>query len=251
MRRKLLVGNWKMNRNPVEADALAGSLRKLLSEATFADIVVAPPFLSIPAVVSRLRHSNIEVGAQNLHAEASGAFTGEISGEMLKTAGVAWCIVGHSERRQIFGEDDRLVSAKVQACLRAGLRPILCVGETLAERDAGQVDAVVSRQVEAVFQKLNADIAATITIAYEPVWAIGTGRTASPEQAQEVHATIRGLLAAHFPSFVARTSRILYGGSVKGSNARSLLGQADVDGALVGGASLVPEDFAAIVEGAR
>lgn len=239
-----------MNRGPVDADALAASLRKILTEATYADIAVAPPFLSIPAVVARLKHSNIEVSAQNLHAEPSGAFTGEVSAEMLKSAGVSWVIVGHSERRQYFGEDDAVVAAKVLAAFRAGLRPILCVGETLAERDGGKAEEVVIRQCWAVLQKLSAEVAATLTIAYEPVWAIGTGRNASPEQAQEIHRTIREVLVQKFPAFVARSVRILYGGSMKASNAKALLSQPDVDGGLIGGASLVAEEFQKIVEAA-
>lgn len=251
MRRKLIAGNWKMHRSPPEADGLAANLRKVIVDADHADIVVAPTFLSIPAVVARLKHSHIGVAAQNVHAQTQGAFTGEISAEMLKAAGVEWCIVGHSERRQLFAEDDAVVTAKVGACLRAGLRPILCVGETLTERDAGQAEAVVQRQVLAVFSTLSPEVAAGLCIAYEPVWAIGTGRTASPAQAQEMHAFIRGLLATRFPAFVARGMRILYGGSVKGSNAKALLSQPDVDGALVGGASLVAEEFAAIIDGAK
>lgn len=250
MRRKLIAGNWKMNRTPVEADTLAQALKQALRDVTAVDLLVTPTFLAIPAVVARLKQSNIAVGAQNLHPEVSGAFTGEISGEMLRQAGVSACLIGHSERRQLFGDTDEIVARKVQAALRAGLQPILCVGETLAERDGGQAEAVVIRQVLAGLGRCAPEVVAGIVLAYEPVWAIGTGRTATPEQAQEMHACIRSLLRQSYPAFVARDMRILYGGSVKGSNARSLLGQPDVDGALVGGASLVVDEFQAIVAGA-
>ncbi len=250
MRRKLIAGNWKMNRTPVEADTLAQALKQALRDVTAVDLLVTPTFLAIPAVVARLKQSNIAVGAQNLHPEVSGAFTGEISGEMLKQAGVSACLIGHSERRQLFGDTDEIVARKVQAALRAGLQPILCVGETLAERDGGQAEAVVIRQVLAGLGRCAPEVVAGMVLAYEPVWAIGTGRTATPEQAQEMHACIRSLLRQSYPAFVARDMRILYGGSVKGSNARSLLGQPDVDGALVGGASLVVDEFQAIVAGA-
>jgi triosephosphate isomerase len=169
---------------------------------------------------------------------------------MLKQAGVSACLIGHSERRQLFGDTDEIAARKVQAALRAGLQPILCVGETLAERDGGQAEAVVIRQVLAGLGRCAPEVVAGMVLAYEPVWAIGTGRTATPEQAQEMHACIRSLLRQSYPAFVARDMRILYGGSVKGSNARSLLGQPDVDGALVGGASLVVDEFQAIVAGA-
>lgn len=250
MRRKLIAGNWKMNRTPVEADTLAQALKQALRDVTAVDLLVTPTFLAIPAVVARLKQSNIAVGAQNLHPEVSGAFTGEISGEMLRQAGVSACLIGHSERRQLFGDTDEIVARKVQAALRAGLQPILCVGETLAERDGGQAEAVVIRQVLAGLGRCAPEVVAGMVLAYEPVWAIGTGRTATPEQAQEMHACIRSLLRQSYPAFVARDMRVLYGGSVKGSNARSLLGQPDVDGALVGGASLVVDEFQAIVAGA-
>ena len=251
MRRKFIVGNWKMHRGPAEADALADSLKRALAgKDASVDVGVAPPFISLPAVIARLKHTGIIVAAQNLHAEAQGAFTGEVSGEMLRGAGVAYCLVGHSERRQLFGETDAVVEKKVNACFRSGLLPILCVGETLAEREAGQEREVVTRQLAAAIGRLPADQVPSVTIAYEPVWAIGTGKTASPLQAQEMHATIRGWLEGAFPPFVARSTRLQYGGSVKGSNAAELLKMPDIDGALVGGASLVAEDFLAIIAGA-
>jgi triosephosphate isomerase len=225
-------------------------LKRQLVGQSKVDVAVAPPFLAIPAVAARLKHAGVHVAAQNLHAEASGAFTGEISGEMLRAVGVAYCLVGHSERRQIFGETDALVEKKVHACFRSGLLPILCVGETLAEREGGDAEGVVRRQLAAALGRLSPDQLPSVTIAYEPVWAIGTGKVATPAQAQEMHATIREWLAERYPAFVPRGMRILYGGSVKGSNAAGLLGQPDIDGALVGGASLVAEEFLAIVAGA-
>jgi triosephosphate isomerase len=249
-RRPLIAGNWKMFRGPVEADALAAQLKRALVDVGSVDVAVAPPFLSIPAVVSRLKHSGVQVGGQNLHAEVQGAFTGEISGEMLKQSGCSFVLVGHSERRTLFGETDAVVQKKLAAALRAQLTPLLCVGETLSERDAGQVDAVVTRQLHAAYGALGAEQAAQVVIAYEPVWAIGTGRTASADQAQAVHATIRGWLAARYPAWLAAQSRVLYGGSVKAGNATSLLSQPDIDGALVGGASLDADEFVRIIQAA-
>lgn len=250
-RRPFIAGNWKMHKGPAEADALAEVLKRALTGQGSVDVAVAPPFLSVPAVVARLKHSGVHVAAQNLHWEQQGAFTGEISGEMLRQAGVTYCIVGHSERRALFGDTDAVVEKKVHACFRAGLLPIVCVGETLDERESGQAEAVVRRQLAAALGKLTADQLPSVTLAYEPVWAIGTGRTASPAQAQEMHATIREWLAERYPPFVPRGMRILYGGSVKGSNAAGLLSQPDIDGALVGGAALVSEDFLAIVAASR
>lgn len=251
MRRPFIVGNWKMHKNPAEADSLADALKRALGGREAAvDVGVAPPFLAIPAVGARLKHTGIQLCAQNVHPEAQGAYTGEVSPEMLRAAQVAYVIVGHSERRQIFGETDAFVEKKVHACFRAGLLPILCVGETLAQRDAGEEKAVVLGQLEAALGRLQADQVPAVTIAYEPVWAIGTGRNATPGQAQDMHATIRGWLEERFPPFVARSTRIQYGGSVKGSNAGDLLAMPDIDGALVGGASLQVEDFVKIVEAA-
>ncbi len=251
MRRKFVVGNWKMHKGPQEADALAEALKRALAGRDAAvDVGVAPPYVSLPAVVSRLKHTGIIVAAQDLHAEQQGAYTGEVSGEMLRQVGVNYCLVGHSERRQLFGETDATVAKKVGACFRSGLLPILCVGETLAEREAGQEGAVVTRQLEAALGALSADQVPSVTLAYEPVWAIGTGKTATPLQAQDMHATIRGWLEAKFPAFVAKSTRIQYGGSVKGSNAAELMRMPDIDGALVGGASLNAEEFLAIIAGA-
>jgi triosephosphate isomerase len=248
--RKFIAGNWKMHKSPAQADELAAALKRALSDETRVDVAVAPPFLALPAVTQRLKQSGIHVAAQNLHPEVQGAFTGEVSGEMLRSVGVSYCIVGHSERRQVFGEDDAFVSQKVHACFRSGLLPILCVGETLAERESGRAEQVVERQLAAGLSGLPADQVPSVTLAYEPVWAIGTGKVATPEQAQAMHGFIRGLLAARFPAFVPRSTRIQYGGSVKASNAVGLLSMPDIDGALVGGASLVVEDFVGIVSAA-
>lgn len=249
-RRPFIAGNWKMNKGPLEGDRLAADLKKALAGQTAVDVAVAPPAITIPAVAQRLQHTGVHVAGQDLHAKESGAHTGHVSGEMLRQAGCAYVIIGHSERRQNDGEGDALIAEKVRAAFRAGLLPILCVGETLAQRDAGQADSVVTGQLAAALDGLPADQVASITIAYEPVWAIGTGRTASPQQAQDVHATIRAWLGAHFPDYVARQLRIQYGGSVKPGNAASLLAQPDIDGALVGGAALSADSFVAIIEAA-
>lgn len=245
-RRPFIAGNWKMNKGPVEADELARALKAGLAGNTAVDVAVAPPFVSLPAVAARLKHTGIHLAAQNLHSAPSGAFTGEVSGEMIRQLGCAYAIVGHSERRTIFGEDDSVINAKARAAFRAGLLPILCVGETLEQRDGGLVDAVIEAQLAGGLAGFEADQVAAITLAYEPVWAIGTGRTATPAQAQEVHAFIRGWLG-RYPDFVARNVRIQYGGSVKPGNAKELLAQPDIDGALVGGAALKADSFCAII----
>ena len=247
-RRLLIAGNWKMNKGPGEADALARELKNALSDCTHVDLAVAPTYLAIPEVAARLKHTGILVGGQDLHTEISGAFTSAIPGEMLRAAGCTFVLVGHSERRQIFGDTDELVNAKVHAAFRSGLLPILCIGETLEERESGQVEAVIERQLTLGLAGLQADLVASAVIAYEPVWAIGTGRTATPETAHSVHAFIRGWLTDSFPSFVSAQTRILYGGSVKPANAADLLGQKDIDGALVGGASLKAESFKGIAQ---
>jgi triosephosphate isomerase len=246
-RRIFIAGNWKMNKGPIEADTLATALKRALAGQTAVDVAVAPPSISIAAVASRLKHTGVEVSGQDLHAETGGAFTGAVSGEMLRQAGCTYVIVGHSERRQIFGDTDEQVNAKVHAAFRDGLLPILCVGESLAQRDAGTAEHVVCQQVKAGLAGLSADQVVTVTLAYEPIWAIGTGRTATPDQAQAMHAAIRTWLGHNHPPFVAQQLRIQYGGSVKPSNATALLSQPDIDGALVGGAALDAESFAAIV----
>jgi triosephosphate isomerase len=233
-----------------EARALAAEIRAGAAGAA-ADVLVAPPFTALAAAAEALRGGPVLLGGQNMHGEDEGAFTGEVSPRMLRDAGCTHVILGHSERRQLFGETDENVARKAQAAFRHGLVPIVCVGETLAERDANRTMEVVERQTERALRALTPDQAAGAVIAYEPVWAIGTGRNATPEQAQEVHAFIRKLVARSHGDATAAAARILYGGSVKPDNASALLGQPDVDGALVGGASLKAASFLEIVRAAR
>ncbi|XXF75693.1 triose-phosphate isomerase [Myxococcaceae bacterium GXIMD 01537] len=249
-RRKVVAGNWKMNKTVPEALALVRELRGLVSSVDGVEVVVAPPFVALAAVAKELEGSNIRLAAQNCHWEASGAFTGEVSAPMLKDVGCTYVIVGHSERRQFFGETDETVNKRARAVLKAGLTPILCVGETLAEREANRTLEVVERQVAGALAGFSAAEVAGFVLAYEPVWAIGTGRTATSDQAQEVHAAIRQQLGRLYDGRTAGRVRIQYGGSVKPDNAAELMGKPDVDGALVGGASLKAADFAAIVRGA-
>jgi triosephosphate isomerase len=214
------------------------------------DVAVIPPFVYLSAVEQAIGSSGVALGAQDVYFEAKGAFTGEISAAMLKDVGCTYVLCGHSERRHVLGESDELVNQKLKASLSGGLLPILCVGELLEERDASQTEQVVERQIRAGLAGLSAEKVSAVTIAYEPVWAIGTGRTATREQAQEVHAFIRKLLAGMYDESVAQEMRILYGGSVKADNAEELMGQEDVDGCLVGGASLKADDFVQIIEAA-
>ena len=248
-RRKFICGNWKMFKTPTEASELARELRSRLN--TQVQIAVAPPFTALAAVKAALTGSPIQLFAQNCHFEKQGAFTGEISAAMLKDAGCDGVILGHSERRQLFGETDDGVARKLRAALEAGLQPIVCVGETLQEREGNRTWEVVSRQVRGALAGLDPGALAKIVLAYEPVWAIGTGKVATTAQAQEVHGQIRGLLRELGTAQAADAVRIQYGGSVKPDNAAELLAQPDIDGALVGGASLKAEDFARIVAGAR
>jgi triosephosphate isomerase len=250
-RRPLIAGNWKMNAGGQDACPLAAAVAKAAREADAVDVVVGPPFTALAAVAHELEvaKSRVTIAAQNMHAEVSGAFTGEIASSMLKDAGATWVILGHSERRQLFGETDESVARKVAAANAAELRPIACVGETVEQREAGETLAVVERQVRAFLDELAKQPGFGV-IAYEPVWAIGTGKVAKPEDAQEVHAHIRGLLAAASEE-LAKSTRILYGGSVKADNAEGLLGQQDIDGALVGGASLDPAGFGKIIDAAQ
>jgi triosephosphate isomerase len=249
-RKKFVCGNWKMHKTSAEARALVAELRGLAEGlAEKVDVAVAPPFTALAAAAEALRGSKIQLAAQNVHAEPQGAFTGEVSAAMLAESGCRHVIVGHSERRQLFGETDEGVRKKVGAVLAAGMRPIVCVGETLAEREAGKTLEVVGRQVRGGLSGLPANVLAALTVAYEPVWAIGTGKTATTAQAQEVHAAIRALLR-ELAAGVADQVRIQYGGSVKPDNAAELMAQPDVDGALVGGASLKAADFSQIVKGA-
>jgi triosephosphate isomerase len=248
-RRPLIAGNWKLNHGGASACTLAGDVAKKTASFDKVDVLVAPPYTAIAAVAHELDGTKVEVSAQNVYPKDSGAFTGEVSAPMLLESGAKWAIIGHSERRQYFGETDASVAEKVAAALAKGLRPIACVGETLAEREKGETLAVVRRQIDAFAKTLAAKPGVGV-IAYEPVWAIGTGKVAGPEQAQEVHAMIRAELAKIGKDFAEKTL-ILYGGSMKGSNAAGLLAEADVDGGLVGGASLDAADFAAIAAAAQ
>jgi triosephosphate isomerase len=247
MRRLLIAGNWKMYKTAHETVAHISELRRTLRDARHIDIVVAPPFTALHVAVDKARDSNIAVSAQNLHWEREGAFTGEVSGAMIREAGAEFVIIGHSERRTLFGETDATVNKRIAAALSVQLEPILCVGETLQQRDANQTNAVLDEQLRAGLDGFTADQLGDAVIAYEPVWAIGTGRNATPEQAQEAHAHIRGRLRQWFGVELAERCRILYGGSVKPDNIRALVSQPDVDGALVGGASLDVKSFTDIV----
>jgi triosephosphate isomerase len=248
-RQKFVCGNWKLHKTTAEAAALIKELADGLGGDARVQVAVAPVFTALSAAKAALAGSPIELAAQDVHWETQGAFTGEVSAPMLADVGVQHVIVGHSERRQFFGETDESVRKKTVAVLAAGLRPIVCVGELLAEREAGRTLEVVGRQVRGGLAGLNAEALGAVTLAYEPVWAIGTGKTATTAQAQEVHAAIRGILR-ELGGPVADAIRIQYGGSVKPENAAELMSQADVDGALVGGASLKAKDFLAIVKGA-
>ncbi len=246
-RKPIIAGNWKMNKTVAEALALVRDLKTELANISEVDIVVCPPFTVLSEIAKALRDSTILLGAQNMSEHRSGAYTGEIAPEMLKELSVRYIILGHSERRQYQGESDALVSKKAQAAHAASLQPIVCVGETLAEREAGQMDKILEAQARGSLTGLSKEQMVETIVAYEPVWAIGTGKTATTVQAQEAHAFIRGLLVKLFDEAVARRVRIQYGGSVKPSNARDLMSQPDVDGALVGGASLEAGSFIDIV----
>lgn len=250
MRQPLVAGNWKMNGSREGVRDLLEGIKAGSDEVIAAEVAVCPPYVFIPEAEELLNGSTIAWGGQNLSTEASGAFTGEISASMLLDYGCKYVIVGHSERRTLYGEDDALVAKKFAAARAAGLVPIFCVGETLEEREAGITEEVVKRQLDAVIELEGVDALASSVIAYEPVWAIGTGKTATPEQAQEVHAFIRGQVAAQDQT-VAEGLRILYGGSMKPGNAAELLAQADIDGGLIGGASLQADDFLAICTAAN
>jgi triosephosphate isomerase len=246
-RRPILAGNWKMNMTATQARDLASKLIPLVAGAKDRDIVLGPPFISISAVAETIKGTNIGLAAQNLHWEDKGAFTGEISADMLLDSGCKYVIIGHSERRQFFGETDDTVNLKTRQALKKGLLPIVCVGETLAEREAGKLNEVIGRQVAGGLKDLSPDDMRKVVIAYEPVWAIGTGKTATPEQANDVHSLIRQKVKVLFSADIAEGLRIQYGGSVTPENVRQLMAMPDIDGALVGGASLKPESFAALV----
>ena len=250
MRKKIIAGNWKMNLNASESETLVKGILERVGDVTDVEIAVCPPFTSLSAVSGLVRGTNMGLGAQNMHWGGKGAFTGEISANMLLTLGCRYVILGHSERRTYFGETDEAVARKVRAAVESGLAPIVCVGETLGEREAGTTAKVVEIQVRGALSGLTPEEFAGVVIAYEPVWAIGTGLNATNEQAQEVHGLIRKLLTSMFGSSMAEATRIQYGGSMKPSNARGLLEQPDIDGGLIGGASLEAGSFEAIVRAA-
>jgi triosephosphate isomerase len=249
-RKKLIAGNWKMNKTSADGVALVRDIVTAVGKQSDVEVVVCPPFTGIESAGKALEGSNVKLGAQNMHFEASGAFTGEISAPMLRAIFATHVILGHSERRTLFGETDELVNKKVLTALKNQLKPIFCVGETLAEREGGSTLKVVQTQVEKGLEGVGKDLAPNVVVAYEPVWAIGTGKVATTEQAQEVHAFIRGLLTKLFTEPVAQKVRILYGGSMKPANAPELLQQRDIDGGLIGGASLEARSFVELVTAA-
>ncbi|MDZ4860688.1 MAG: triose-phosphate isomerase [Candidatus Hydrogenedentes bacterium] len=249
-RRPLVAGNWKLNHLIGASIETASSVKGLLTAPSALDIVVCPVFTALQSVAETLQGSPIEVGGQNCYVKESGAFTGEVSPQMLLDAGCAWVIIGHSERRHIFGETDTLLNEKLKFARSAGLKVMFCIGETLEEREAGKMNDVLSRQVSKGLEGIDPGQFDGIAIAYEPVWAIGTGVTATPQQAQDAHAFVRGLLNSQLGGTIADTVRIQYGGSVKPDNAAELMRNPDVDGFLVGGAALKADSFAAIVNAA-
>jgi triosephosphate isomerase len=250
MRRKMIAGNWKMNKDTLEAIELANGLKRELYKIEDVNIIICPPFTALEEVSEVTYESNIKLGAQNMHWEESGAFTGEIAPPMIKKLGCAYVILGHSERRQYFYETNETVNKKTKAALIHGLTPIVCVGETLSERESGRTFAVIEDHVTNSLSGLTDEEITKIVVAYEPVWAIGTGKTATPEQAQEVHHFIREILKQRYSGTVAQEIIILYGGSVKPGNTKELVRQEDIDGALVGGASLDVKSFSEIVKAA-
>ena len=251
MRHPFIAGNWKMFKTVHEAVVYVKEFRSLVKDIEDVEIVVAPTFTAVHACAEAARNSRVGIAAQNLHWEREGAFTGEISGPMIKEAGAEYVIIGHSERRTLFGETDETVNRKVRAAIAADLIPIACIGETLAEREAGATLSVLDRQIKAGFDGITGEQVGALVIAYEPVWAIGTGRTATAGQAQEAHAHIRQRLRQWFGGAAADECHVIYGGSVKPDNTRELVGQPDVDGALVGGASLDIKSFFEIVSRSR
>ncbi len=251
MRTPFIAGNWKMFKTVHEAIVFAKELKILVKDASGVEIVVAPPFTAVHAVAEALRNTNVFVSAQDLHWEKEGAFTGEVSAAMIKDAGAEYVIIGHSERRRLFGETDLAVNRKTSAAIAAGLTPIVCIGETLEEREAGQMLAVLDRQIKDGLDRFTGEQVADLVVAYEPVWAIGTGRNATAAQAEEAHLHIRGRLRQWFGANAADHCHVIYGGSVKADNIAELVLEPDVDGALVGGASLDLASFSAIVTRSR
>ncbi|MCF3649024.1 triose-phosphate isomerase [Synoicihabitans lomoniglobus] len=250
IRKKLIAGNWKMNNTSSDAADLVSGIVSEVGRANDVDVVVCPPFTSIESVGKALADSSVKLGAQNMHPERSGAYTGEISAGMLRSLFASYVILGHSERRALFGETDAFINQKVLAAIKSELKPILCVGETLEEREAGTTLKVVQTQLEAGLVGVSKEQATSVVIAYEPVWAIGTGKVATSDQAQEVHAFIRDLLNKLFTPAVGGKIRILYGGSMKPANAPELLAQPDIDGGLIGGAALEARSFVDLVKAA-
>ena len=247
-RKKLIAANWKMYKTPDQTREFFRDFLPLVKDHTRDEITVCPPFIDLPAAVEATRASNISIGAQDVYWEKNGAYTGEICPEMLLAVGCTHVILGHSERRQYFGETDDIVNQKLKAALEAGLTPIVCVGEVLEEREAGLTEDVLRRQCLRAFHAISSKKAGKLVVAYEPVWAIGTGKTATPQMAADAHILIRGEAAKAFGEEFAQALRILYGGSVKPDNAKTLMSEEEIDGALVGGASLEPKSFAAIVK---
>ena len=251
MARKIFIaGNWKMNKTAAETAELASALKASLAQfAGKCEIAVCPTFTSLATAVEILKGSNVKVGAQNIHWADNGAYTGEISGAMLKEIGVEYVIIGHSERRQYFGETDETVNQRIKAALKYGLKPIVCIGETLAEREGGVTNTVLEKQIRGAFADITAADMDAITIAYEPVWAIGTGKTATPDVAQETHAFIRSVLAALYGD-KAQEIVVQYGGSMKAENSGALVSKQDIDGGLIGGAALKADSFTALIQNA-
>ena len=247
LRRPLISGNWKMFKTGPEAVAFINALKDAVAGASDVDIMIAPPFTALNQVAEAVAGTAIGLGAQNLHWESEGAYTGEISAQMLDAAGCGYVIIGHSERRQYFGETDQEINRKIDAASKAGLIPVFCIGETESQRDAGETFSVLDKQVKNGLEGLFSENLKTLVVAYEPVWAIGTGKTATKEQAQEVHAHLRKWFAETYGPEFAQGLRILYGGSVKPSNVKDLMAMEDIDGALVGGASLDPDSFSRLV----
>lgn len=248
MRKPIAAGNWKMFKTAKEASKMISELKELVKGVSDREVVICPPFTALESAVNAAKGSNVKIGAQNLYWEEKGAFTGEIAPGMIKDLGCEYVIIGHSERRQYFGETDATVNKRTFSALKAGLKPIICVGETLQERESEKTFSVIDTQIKGGLKGLSEEQMKDCVIAYEPVWAIGTGKTASKEQAQEVHAFIRKLLSDLFGKDTADAARILYGGSVKPDNVKDLMSQPDIDGGLVGGASLEAEPFSKIVK---
>lgn len=250
-RKTIIAGNWKMNKTPAETKSLISELKAKIGKQKWCDVVLCVPFVDIPAAVRATRDAKIAIAAQNMHFEKSGAFTGEISADMLKELGVKFVVIGHSERREYFAETDKTVNLKIKAALENGIRPIVCVGESLEQREADVTAEHITMQVKLALDGIAADQLRKIVFAYEPIWAIGTGKTATSEQASEVCGLIRAVIRAKYGARVARSVTIQYGGSMNPKNAEELLAQLDIDGGLIGGASLKADDFAAIIAAAN